>query len=286
MSPRSWSSRPNYDGLEWAREPRYSQSLERGLAILKCFTPERPVLGITDIADELGMSRSTTHRYVVTLVALGYLEQGKSRKYRLSLKVTDLGMGVLNGTGLGDNANLHMRTLVQRANFTCSLAALDGTDITIMEHVTALRRGYPKSAWPVEIGSRLPAAVTATGKLLLAYLPDAEQDGRLAEITLKLHGPNTITSKAKLRSEFVAIREFGIATNDEELEPGFCAIAAPVRDQSREVFAALNLLAPVRAIALPNLVNALKSHLIATADQISARLGYRLEVPENGQGHD
>ena len=56
------------------REPRYSQSLERGLAILSCFTPKRPVLGIADIADELGMSRSTTHRYVITLLALGYLD--------------------------------------------------------------------------------------------------------------------------------------------------------------------------------------------------------------------
>ena len=56
------------------REPRYSQSLERGLAILGCFTPKRPVLGIADIADDLGMSRSTTHRYVLTLTALGYLE--------------------------------------------------------------------------------------------------------------------------------------------------------------------------------------------------------------------
>ena len=54
-------------------EPRYSQSLERGLAILGCFTPKRPLLGIADIADELGMRRSTTHRYVITLVALGYL---------------------------------------------------------------------------------------------------------------------------------------------------------------------------------------------------------------------
>jgi IclR family pca regulon transcriptional regulator len=71
------------------REPRYSQSLERGLAILSCFTPKRPVLGIADIADELGMSRSTTHRYVITLLALGYLEQGASRKYRLGLRVTD-----------------------------------------------------------------------------------------------------------------------------------------------------------------------------------------------------
>ena len=102
--PRTSSHTEKANG-EWTRvvpslrEPRYSQSLERGLAILACFTPERPVLGIADIADELGMSRSTTHRYVITLVALGYLEQGASRKYRLGLRVTDLGMSALNSTG-------------------------------------------------------------------------------------------------------------------------------------------------------------------------------------------
>ncbi len=81
-------------------EPRYSQSLERGLAILECFTPDLPVLGIADIADRLGMSRSTTHRYVTTLVALGYLQQGARRKYRLGLGVTSLGMSALNATDL------------------------------------------------------------------------------------------------------------------------------------------------------------------------------------------
>src|ERR1700709_742050 len=86
------------------REPRYSQSLERGLAILSCFTPKRPVLGIADIADELGMSRSTTHRYVITLLALGYLEQGASRKYRLGLRVTDLGIAALNSTRMPQHA--------------------------------------------------------------------------------------------------------------------------------------------------------------------------------------
>jgi DNA-binding IclR family transcriptional regulator len=77
----------------------------RGLAILGCFTPKCPVLGIADIAGELGMSRSTTHRYVITLVALGYLEQGASRKYRLGLRVTGLGMSALNSTGLREHAH-------------------------------------------------------------------------------------------------------------------------------------------------------------------------------------
>ena len=111
------SSKNGQEG-EWSipslREPRYSQSLERGLAILGCFTPERPVLGIADIADDLGMSRSTTHRYVITLVALGFLEQGASRKYRLGLRVTDLGMSALNSTGLREHSRPYLEELRQR----------------------------------------------------------------------------------------------------------------------------------------------------------------------------
>ena len=108
------------------RESRYSQSLERGLAILGCFTPERPMLGIADIADDLGMSRSTTHRYMITLVALGFLEQGALRKYRLGLRVTDLGMSALNSTGLRENARPYLEELRRRTSYTVNISVLDG----------------------------------------------------------------------------------------------------------------------------------------------------------------
>jgi DNA-binding IclR family transcriptional regulator len=81
--------------------PRFSHSLERGLAILGCYSPETPVLGISQLADRLGIGRSTTHRYVITLVALGYLEQvAPSRQYRLALGVTQLGMGAMSSMAL------------------------------------------------------------------------------------------------------------------------------------------------------------------------------------------
>src|SRR5260370_2145725 len=121
------------------REPRYSQSLERGLAILGCFTPARPVLGIADIADELGMSRSTTHRYVITLVALGYLEQGASRKYRLGLRVADLGLSALNSTGLRDHARPYLEELRQRTSYTARLSALDGTEVLSIGRLRSFR---------------------------------------------------------------------------------------------------------------------------------------------------
>jgi IclR family transcriptional regulator, pca regulon regulatory protein len=257
------------------REPRYSQSLERGLAILGCFTPKRPVLGIADIADELGMSRSTTHRYVITLVALGYLEQGASRKYRLGLRVTDLGMSALNSTGLREHAHPYLEELRQRTSYTASLATLDGADILYVDRVRSFRRGHGKAELDLHPGSRLPAYCTAMGKLLLANLPEAEQRDLIALIKPSKRGPNTITSKKALREELDEVLDAGFAVNDEELAAGLYAIAAPVRNEAREVVAAVSLSAHSSMISLEEMVDALGPHLVSTADRISARLGYR-----------
>lgn len=281
--PRSKSNASKYsqDATEpaWSvpslREPRYSQSLERGLAILGCFTPERPVLGIADIADDLGMSRSTTHRYVITLVALGYLEQGASRKYRLGLRVTDLGMSALNSTGLREHAHPYLEELRQRTSYTVNLAVLDGEEILYVDRARSFRRGQSKIDLNLHPGSRLPAYCTAMGKLLLAHLPDDQQRDLLGSMKLTKRGPNTITSKKALRDELDEVLDAGFAVNDQELAPELHSISAPVRNEAREVVAAVNMAAHSSMISLKELVDALGPHLISTADRISARLGYR-----------
>ncbi len=257
------------------REPRYSQSLERGLAVLGCFTPKRPVRGNADIADELGMGRSTTHRYVVTLVALGYLEQDSSRKYRLGLRVTDLGMSALNSTTLREHAHPYLEELRQRTSYTTSLGVLDSTDVLLVDRVRSLRRAHDKIGLDLHTGSRVPAYCTSMGKLLLAYLPESDQRELIAEIKPTKRGPGTITSKTALRKELAEIEVAGFAVNDQELSPGLFAIAAPVRDDTRYVVAAVNLVAHSSMISLEELVDALWPHLVSTADSISARLGYR-----------
>jgi IclR family transcriptional regulator, pca regulon regulatory protein len=280
--PRTSSSTakgPNGSEPAWSipslREPRYSQSLERGLAILGCFTPKRPVLGIADIADELGMSRSTTHRYVITLVALGYLEQGASRKYRLGLRVTDLGMSALNSTGLREHAHPYLEELRQRTSYTSSLAVLEGADILYVDRVRTFRRSQGKADLDLHPGSRLPAYCTAMGKLLLANLPEAEQRDVIAAMKPTKRGPNTITSKKALREDLDEVLDAGFAVNDEELAAGLHAIAAPVRNEAREVVAAVSLSAQSSMISLEEMVDALGPHLVSTADRVSARLGYR-----------
>ncbi len=255
-------------------EPRYSQSLERGLAILSCFTPKRPVLGISDIAEALGMSRSTTHRYVITLVELGYLEQGASRKYRLGLGVTDLGMAALNSLGLREHAHPYLEELRRRTSYTSSLGVLDGTEVLYVDRVHSFHRRQDKLKVELHTGSRVPAYATSMGKLLLASLSEVQQRELVGEMKLRKRGPNTITSKKALRAELAKVQTAGFAVGDQELTAGLCAVAAPVRNKARETVAAVNVSAHAATITVEELVDALGPYLISTADRISARLGY------------
>jgi IclR family pca regulon transcriptional regulator len=257
------------------REPRYSQSLERGLAILRCFTPERYVLGIADLADDLGMSRSTTHRYVITLLALGYLEQDTSRKYRLGLRVTDLGMSALNSTGLREYSRPCLEELRRQTSYTVNLGVLDDAEVLYVDRARSFRRGQGQIDLDLRPGSRLPAYCTSMGKLLLAHLPEDERQTAVGSLTLAKRGPNTITSKKALLTELGQIREEGFAVNDQELAEGLHSIAVPIRSESGEVIAALNLAAHTSMISLTEMVDALGPQLVASADRISAHLGYR-----------
>jgi IclR family pca regulon transcriptional regulator len=266
-------------GEEWStptlREPRFSQSLERGLAILQSFTPARPVLGIAEIAKDLGMSRSTTYRYVITLVALGYVEQATAHKYRLGLGVTELGMSALSSTSLREHSHLSLEELRRRCSYTVNLAVLDGPDILYVTRCRSLRRGQRKIDLDLAPGARLPAYCTAMGKLLLSYLSEQELAMQLSESTLAPRGPNTITTKKALRAELEHVREEHFAVNDQELLVGLHSISAPVRSEGGDVVAAINMAAHVSMIGLDELVEDLGPHLKATAGRISARLGYR-----------
>jgi IclR family transcriptional regulator, pca regulon regulatory protein len=262
--------------------PRYSQSLERGLTILGSFTAETPVRGIADIADGLGLSRSTTHRYVSTLVELGFLEQVANRKYRLGLRVTDIGLSALNATGLREHAHSFLEELRKRLSYNVSLAVLDGPEIVYVDCVRSFRQGQLQVDLGLQAGSRLPAHCTALGKVLLAHLPESEQERLLEGMDLVERTPSTITTKRELRRELDQILEAGIALEDQENALGLVAVAAPVWDQSKQAVAAIDLSASSSSIRVEDLAEKLGSHLLSAADHISARLGYRREDGADG----
>jgi IclR family pca regulon transcriptional regulator len=257
---------------EAERNGRFSSSLRAGLAILNCFSAEQPVLGIANLADELSMSRSTTHRYASTLVALGYLEQDHARRYRLAPRVVDVGMSVLDSMALRGKAREHLRELREQTGRTVSLAVLDGGDVRYVDRLRGWRRGQHAVDLDLGVGARVPASCSAMGKVLLAGLPDRDRDRLIGELDLARCGPKSITSKRALRTELEQVRKDGLAVGDEELAPGVRTLAAPVIGSDDEVIAAIGIPVPTDAFTRAELLEVLGVPLLAAASRLSLAL--------------
>jgi IclR family pca regulon transcriptional regulator len=249
-----------------------SQSLERGLAVLCAFTPDRPALGISELARKLALTRSTTHRYVTTLATLGFLDQDDStRQYRLGPRVLDLGFSMLGSLELREIAGPHLRRLTDATGHTSNLAIRDDTDVILIDRVRGRPGRYHHLEFTLHVGSRIPAYCSATGKVLLAYLPRPDLDRLLSRIDFVQRGPRTLTSKEALLAELERVRRTGLAVNDEELESALRSIAAPVRARSGEVIAAVNVSIPWSPATMTELLRRLGPTVLATAQEVAAR---------------
>ncbi|MFI5042648.1 MAG: IclR family transcriptional regulator, partial [Acidimicrobiales bacterium] len=218
--------------------PGRSQSLERGLAILSSFTESRSLLGIADLAREVDLNKSTVHRYVATLAALGFLQQDvETRKYRLGPRVVDLGFAAVNSMEITRVAGRSLQALSDETGYTVSMAVLDGTDIVYIDRRRSAREGQFGIDLNLHVGSRLPAYCTSMGKALLAFQTPERLKALLERTDLARRGPNTITAREALLTTLRAVRPSGIAVNDEELAPGRRSIAAPIRDGRGSVVA-------------------------------------------------
>jgi IclR family pca regulon transcriptional regulator len=247
-----------------------SQSLERGLAILGSFSPDRPALGISELATRLGLTRSTTHRYVATLARLGYLSQDEStRRYRLGIRVLDLGFTVLGSLELREIAAPHLQRLTSVTKQTSNLAIRDDTDVILIDRFRGRSSRYHHLEFSLHVGSRIPSYCSATGKVLLAFLPQCDLDNLLDRIDIQPRGPRSVGTRAALVAELGRVRRTGIALNDEELESGLRSIAVPIRSRSGTVVAAINLAIPWSPVAMGELTDQYGPLLRATARQIS-----------------
>jgi IclR family pca regulon transcriptional regulator len=254
----------------------YSQSLGRGLAILSAFRSGRPLLGVSEIGREIGLGRSTTHRYVATLATLGYLQQDvTTKKYRLGPRVLDLGFSAINSMELREVAAPHLRRLSDETGYTVNMAILDGLDIVYVERCRSTQAGQREIDLNLHVGARLPAYCTSLGKVLLAWLPPEEQATVLAGVEFTRRGPNTVTSQAALVAELERVRAAGFAINNEELAYGLRSLAAPVLDHEGQAVAAINLAVHSSMVSMEDLTARLSETVRRAAADISAHLGYR-----------
>jgi DNA-binding IclR family transcriptional regulator len=155
---------------------RTSRSLIYGLDILRLFTAEQPVRGISELAQLMNLSRPTAHRYASTCLELGYLEQAPMRRYRLTRRAADPGVALLASLAITRAAVPILRDLRDVTGRTASQAVLDGTDALYLRRLCGFERGQYRLERGLGAGSRRPARRTAAGQALLASL-DAS-DGR------------------------------------------------------------------------------------------------------------
>lgn len=250
--------------------PRYRiQAIERAVSILNAFSVDDPELGVTELAERVGLHKSTVHRFMVNLDAAGLVERNpRSGRYRLGLHIFELGGLVMQQMNLWDEALPFLEGLVRDTGETGHLAVLDGGEAIYIERVEARRALRVPSA----IGRGYPAHATNLGKVLLADLPRERVVEIVAERGLAAYTPKTITDLGSLEIELASIRERGYAIDDEEYDEGLRCIGAGVRDHSGHVVSALGIGGPVTRIT-PARVEELARLVMAAASGLSRRLG-------------
>jgi IclR family pca regulon transcriptional regulator len=250
-------------------DPRLSRSLEYGIAILESFSGRRQVLGIADLADIVGISRSTTHRYAMTLVTLGYLEQDPKRRYRLARDAAGPGAAAIGAIRRQVPARAMLQELRDETGYTVSMGVLDGARVIYVHRLLGHRLGQYEIDRDLGVGAHIPVYCTALGKILLVSLSDAERRELLASIELVRHGPGTITSSKKLTIELDRTSPREVVVSDEEHEPGARSIAALVPRPRSEYPLAIDITVPSDAYTVDRLVKSLGPRLKRVAKLIS-----------------
>lgn len=214
----------------------FVEALARGLEVIRSFDRLHVKQTISQISERTLLARPTVLRLLITLDELGYV-RCQDNHYSLTPKVVDLGMAYVSSLGLYGAAKPHMENLSKEVDQTVSLAELDGSDIVYTGRVEV-----PKIvSVGVTVGSRLPSASTALGRVLLAEIPDTELHDVLNTPSLSMYIPRIRFTAEQIRSRLQTVRDQGWAESDEDLQYGVQAIAAPLRGEDGRVIAAIGL---------------------------------------------
>ncbi|MVU83336.1 helix-turn-helix domain-containing protein [Nocardia sp. ET3-3] len=244
------------------------QSVDRALTALE-IVAKLGSAGITEIAAELGVHKSTVSRLMAVLEARGYVEQLSDRgKYRLGFTVVRLAGSSSAHLDLRRQSQDLCDELAARVGETTNIAILDSDRIiNVAEAVGSA--GIALRTW---IGQSCPAHATSSGKVLLADLPAADLRSRLRK-RLESFAPNTVTELAVLQTQLAEVRAQGWASCEEELEIGLNAVAAPIRDSDGRIIAALSVSGPSYRFAAQRFPE-IAQQAVEAADAISRRLGH------------
>jgi IclR family pca regulon transcriptional regulator len=254
------------------RSRYFNESLARGLKVLLLFTAQDRWLSLSDISRQTGVNPATALRLLGTLEQMSFVQRSLStRKYRPSLAELKLGYSALQGSSIREVALPHLEELASQTGETVNMGVLVETSVL---YIVRLKRTELVTA-DLHVGSTLPAHSSSMGKLLLASLSEPQRTAILKRVRFERHGPNTIMSIGALRTELEAIRRQDWALQDEEMASGLRSVAAPVRDESGAIVAAINIATSTGRVTLKHLVTNLLPPLRETAKAISQAAGFK-----------
>ncbi len=256
------------------KSTHFIQSLARGLMVLQAFSDEEPALTLTAIVRKTGLNHAAAQRYTDTLVSLGFLKRNRHREFLLGPKVLSLGFAFLGGNHIRKLAEVYISECSERLNKTMNLAVLEGGEVFFIYRREAQRF----LSFDLHAGSKLPAHCTATGKVLLAALPDA----RLAEVIRSIEFEpitrHTIVDADRLWDDLMLTRSRGYSVCDRELYLDLYSLGVPLLSAEGRVVASVNLSLSAERSDRQRRRRMLEE-LVSLGRTLSAALGYERDYP-------
>lgn len=264
--------------VEPTRQMPVIHALARGLRVLEQLAADAQdgasVTGVTELADALGLHKSTALRLLLTLERCGYVEQDEvTRGFRLRWKLFELGSALLMRGDLVREARPVLERLAQTTGEVVHLSVLDDGEVVYVDKVDtpATIRMYSR------VGRKSPVHCTGVGKAILAFLSPAEVDRIVATKGLRKYTERTLTRREDLEADLARIRETGVAFDDEEHEVGIRCVAAPIRNHLGQAVASLSVAGPAFRMTEER-QRALADPVSRLSRTISERLGFNPEA--------
>lgn len=245
------------------------QTIEKASEVLALFDREHAEWGVREVAEALGLAKSSAHDLLASLEQVGLLGKNAEGRYRLGWRLVTLSETLLATTELRREARPIMEDLAEQYRETIHLAVLDDTKVVYVDKLEG------KQAVRVELtslGTRLYAHCSALGKVLLAYQPEENVKRIIKAEGLPRFTANTITDAAELEQMLAKVRKQGYATDQEEILSDLCCIGAPIYNHLGQVLAAISLSIPAYRFQRAQIE--FRKAVMRTGNLISERLGY------------
>jgi DNA-binding IclR family transcriptional regulator len=245
------------------------QALDRAFAVLDLLAASNTPLGLAEIADALGLHKSTAHRFLMVLERHRMVERALAGKFRLGLRLCDLGGRAIEQFDLRERAQLHLKTLVAEVEETAHLCIMERT------HMVYIDKQEPERSIRMisRVGASSPIHCTAVGKAILATMPRSRVEALLPELRLERFTRRTMTSREALLKELERTSRRGYAVDDEEREEGVRCAGVAILDGRGEAVAAVSISGPSFRVTMQKIPH-IADRLMTCVRGIQRDLGY------------